>query len=82
MTGEHANSRFFVLPGVPKEYKDMMANIALTDIEKKYVSEIIESKIDEEYNKKVNDEGYKENSEIGYDYSRLFRKNFYILFIM
>tara|TARA_B100000073_G_scaffold337606_1_gene333728 strand:+ start:2965 stop:5088 length:2124 start_codon:yes stop_codon:yes gene_type:complete len=60
-----------------KEYKDMMANIALTDIEKKYVSEIIESKIDEEYNKKVNDEGYKENSEIGYDYSRLFRKNFF-----
>lgn len=26
MTGEHANSRFFVVPGVPKEYKDMITN--------------------------------------------------------
>ena len=26
MTGEYANSRFFILPGVPKEYKDMITN--------------------------------------------------------
>ena len=29
MTGEYANSRFFVLPGVPKEYKDMITNYVI-----------------------------------------------------
>lgn len=42
-----------------------------------YIREMIENKIDKEYNDKVNDKDYKAGSEFGYDYTRVLREKFF-----
>lgn len=42
-----------------------------------YIREMIENKIDKEYNDKVNDKHYKAGSEFGYDYTRVLREKFF-----
>lgn len=42
-----------------------------------YIHEMIENKIDKEYNDKVNDKDYKAGSEFGYDYSRVLREKIF-----
>lgn len=42
-----------------------------------YIREMIENKIDKEYNDKVNDKHYRVGSEFFYDYSRVLREKFF-----
>ena len=42
-----------------------------------YIREMIENKIDKEYNDKINDEYYKAGSEFNFDYTRVLREKFF-----